>query len=306
MPTRTPLPALVVIAGSCGLSAVYYAQLVWSAAYLPWFGANVGLAVAAGLLTAALDALKPLFMKASLHHWRNSRWGFSGATALLALLLALVSMWAIDGVLMRIRSDGTNPAANALSAHTRKDTELRKAETDLKALGPSRPVAEIAAAMGKAPINLDVFRRTGQCTDITKEESRTACLPLLTLREEMARANKRLELEQTIGTTRAWLDANPKPASADPQIDTYAKLTGTSDAFIALLITATLGLALELVSLFGPVLLELREEHRPSPSVPAPRAEPIDITPVEVKAPAAVAPPTPPSPKRLIRPVRQR
>ena len=74
----------------------------------------------------------------------------------------------------------------------------------------------------------------------------------------------------------------------------------------ALLITATLGLALELVSLFGPVLLELREERHPPSSVPAPRAEPIDITPVEVKTPAAVAPPTPASPKRLIRPVRQR
>lgn len=300
MPNRTPLPALVVIAGSCALSALYYSQLVWTAAYLPWWQANLALAIAAGLLTAALDALKPMFMKATVHHWHDKRRAFSLATAALALLLAVVSMWAIDGQLLKLRSDGTNPTANALSAHSRKEAELHKAEADLKNLGPSRPVGEVSAAMGKVRIDLDIFRRTGQCTDITKDESRKACEPLLTLREEMARANRRLELEQAITSARTWLDANPKPASADPQIDTYSKITGLSDAFIALLITATLGLALELVSLFGPVLLERRI---PAPPVPPPTTlpVPIDITPVAIQPAAVILPTESARPQRLLR-----
>lgn len=284
LPTRFPLAARVVIIGSAMMSCTYYGLWLWNAAYLPWWQANLALAIAAGVLTAALDMLKPLFLTVAQLRWQAKHRLASIAPAAMALLLALVSMWAVDGLLLKLRADSSTAPANAITQWDRKTATLRKSEADLKALAPSRPVAEISAAMGKVPINLDVFRRTGQCTDITKPESQQACAPLLDLRAEMARANRKEQLEQEIRTTTTWLDANQRPASADPQLATYAALTGTSESFVALVVALTVGLALELVSLFGPVLLTVP----PAKEAPTPATlEPVAVAP---EAPA-IAPP---------------
>ena len=253
----SPLPALIVIAGSCLLSALYYSTFVYAAGYSTNWKTNLAMAVLAGIIAAALDALKPRLFGVASQHWRNQRKRMAIAPAMLAFLLAVISMIAIDGMLLKLRVDGTSSTTHTISQWERTSASLRKAEAELKALAPSRPVAEISAAMGKVRIDIDTLRRTNHCQpdQVTREDSRKACLPLMELHQEQARANRKERLEQTIMTATAWLDANPRPASADPQIELYAKLTGQPEGSVALVMVLLVGLALELCALFGPALL---------------------------------------------------
>ena len=284
-PSRRPWAATIVVAGSAALSALYFAAWVWSAGYLPQASANLALALVSGFVAAALDSLKPDLMQAAGAHWQAKQRLASLGAGTLALLLALVSMWAIDGTLLKLRADGTGGAADTIATHTRTTERLEEAQAELVRLGAIRSIKEIAAAMGLVTIDVGVLRRTNHCAagQITREDSRTACEPLMRLHEEMARASRREELERVAREASAWLDAHPRPAAADPQLEMWSKVAGASETQLGLAIAVLVGLALELVSLFGPSLLERRNP-------PVPVAPPPVITAPSVAAPLARRP----------------
>ena len=281
--TRTPAPtataARIVVLGSALLSAAYYSSWVWQAGYVPSLAASALLTGAVGLVAASLDSLKPRFVMHAIAAWRSGYRLASLGPAGLALLLALVSMWAIDGMLLKLRFDGTGTAASTIAIYDRTAKTLAHAEDALARLGASRSAKEVTAAMDNVAIDAAVLRRTNQCApdQISRDESRRACEPMLRLREELAKARRREELEQIAGTARGWLDANPRPVSADPQLEVWSRILGLSEKHIGLILAMIVGFALELVALFGPGILDRESDAKAAAPAP-PSAK--DVEPV--------------------------
>jgi hypothetical protein len=76
----------------------------------------------------------------------------------------------------------------------------------------TRTMGEVKSAMDAAKVPRAVFRRTAECTDVTKDESFDACKPILDLRQEMARAIRKQELEAALPVLKAKLEGMPRPA----------------------------------------------------------------------------------------------
>lgn len=264
------LPVKIVCLGSAVVSAAYYAHL--------GSAVHVAAAVGLGVIAGAVDLVKPQMLKAVATKGAGTM--KRASAGLIFVVLFVASMVAIDGMLLQMRSMLTGPRAQAITDYDRTLATYQTAVRELKQIevaGPVRPVAQIAAALSGAPINVVVWRRTAQCTDVTKPASATACEPVIKLREEMARANRKVDLEQRRDAAQKLLATITRPAAADPQAEALANLTGQSETMVAYLLIAIIGLALELVSCFGRLILD---PVPPAKSSLAER-EVIDITPAQ-------------------------
>lgn len=267
----TPRLAAVqaVCLGSAALSAAYYAGQapVLTLATIAGVALNP-VAIGLGGLAFALDLVKPQMLALAMGGRAVDR-ARRLAGGLVFVVLFVASMIAVDGMLIKLRSDWSGERGNAREVHARLVAEHKRAIAELASLTPARPVAELEAAMSAAPLDLRVWRRTAHCTDISKEESRKVCAPVLDLRAEMARATRRAELERQAREAKAKLDVYPPPASADPQAEALAKATGLDPTAVSYALIAILGFALELVSCWGIWLLTPRPEPPPAVAEPA-------------------------------------
>ena len=131
-----------------------------------------------------------------------------------ALLLLAVSVTALSLTLLEAQRGKTGDEGGQRTAYDAAKAAYDKADEELRRLEGTRTTAEVRAAMDAAPVSRLVFRRTAECTDMTREDSFEACKPILDLRQEMARAIRKLELEQTLPGLKATLTATPRPAEA--------------------------------------------------------------------------------------------
>lgn len=246
-PHRPPIAQAVALEtvrlGSAGLSASYYAML----------GLIVHPAAAAGLgvIAFALDYTKAPVMRAAAEGPGIAR-RIAAAAVFTALFLA--SMIAVDGTLMKLRSEWSGGRQNTMSEYDRAEAAYTAAEAELVSLGSVRTPEAVKASMEAAPVKRNVFVRTKECTDITVPESFNECSPILKLRQEMAGAIRKVELEQTRDAAKATLDNTERPTAADPQADVMAKALepyGLSAALVAYLMVSVVGFAIELVACFG-------------------------------------------------------
>jgi len=249
MPTSTTerrWPATVAVEtariGSSGLSAYHYA--IMGLAVHPAFAAGLG------ILAAAVDYIKGSAFTVAC----TPGHGFVRrvtAAALFAVLLP-ASLVAVDGVLLKLRTHWTAGPADVIQRHDDAESDLRAAKDELATLAAVRTTEQIRASMEQAPVPANVFRRTKECTDITKEESRAACAPLSALRIEMAGAIRKRDLEAKRDELQGKLAAlGPRPAVADPQASVFAAATGLRETFMAWILVAVFGFAVEVVACFG-------------------------------------------------------
>ncbi len=89
----------------------------------------------------------------------------------------------------------TVAAAEHRRARARAEQRLTAIERDITGLGPVRTPQTVRADMDIAPVPRSIFVRTRECTEVTLPESFRACQPILVLRQEMARAISRQDLE---------------------------------------------------------------------------------------------------------------
>ena len=239
--------------GSAGLSAAYYAAL--------GLAVHPAAAVALGIVAAAADYLKGATLAAAIDGPGAVR---RIVAAPLFVVLFVASMIAVDGVLLRLRAVLVSGPAAAISSHDRAAADHRAALAELATLGTVRTPDTIRAAMDAAPVSRAVFRRTAECTDITKDESLAACEPILTLRKEMAAAIRKREVEAARDAAAARLDAlGPRPAAADPQAEAVAGAAGVEVSTAAWILIAILGFAIELAACCGAYVVN-RPAHRPA------------------------------------------
>ena len=80
---------------------------------------------------------------------------------------------------------------------------------------------------------LHIWRRSRQCFDLTLQESRSACAPVLGLRKELAAAEAAKQLEAELAAARAELAAVSVASSvADPQASALARLIGADESTV--------------------------------------------------------------------------
>jgi len=129
-----------------------------------------------------------------------------------ALLLLVVSVTALSLTILEAQRGKTGDEGGQRTAYDLAKADHDKAEAEWKRLEGARTPAEVQAAMMAAPVDRKVFRVTKECNDVTKNTSFEACKPLLDLRQEMAGAIRKIELEQKLPGLKAALDALPRPA----------------------------------------------------------------------------------------------
>lgn len=261
---------------SASLSAIYYASQAPSFT-LAFAGLSFApMALGLGGTAFALDLVKPEMLRIATAKGHTS--AQRAAAALLFAVLALASMVAVDGLLMRFRSDWAAGRGNAIQAHKDASAEVRRLEAELAALGITRPVDTIQADVQAARIDQVIWKRSKQCSDVTAPESKDACQPILELYKERGAAARKAEIEPQLASARAKLATIEPPKAADPQAEALARLFGLSPEVIAYLMVAIIGLALELTACLGVWLMS-------APSV-APLAR---LAPAGCKVPNAPA-----------------
>jgi len=255
-PTARLLAVQAVCLGSAGLSAAYY--VTWAP--------NLHSAIALAAFAFCLDLVKPQLFATATEAAREWRIGACLVAGSLAFLLAIVSMIAVDGMILKLRTDSSASNTHVQTAWDRASAAYKEAANELASIGTVKPVAGLEAEL-EGSVAVDVWRRTEKCTDVTKPASRTACEPALRIREEIAKSRRRDELERKRDTAKQILDTTQRPAAADPQVEVLSRTFGWSEASILFALTWAAGLAVELVSCFGVALLN---SGRKKESVEAP------------------------------------
>ncbi len=280
LPTPSRAAGAIILIASATLSGAYYSTALTSglfAALPAWLAWTIAGAVA--LVAWCLDALKGHFIARAFDAASRLRRLVAGCTA---LLLVVASMVAVDGMLVKLRVDGVAGSSDAIERHDREAASRKRAADALAMLPETRPVGVIQAEIGAIKVDMAIWRRSQQCQDITREDSRRLCEPVLALYRERGIAASRAELAEIVRRQDAWLASNPRPASADPQIETWARWAGVDAATMRQWVWSFVGLLLEVVILAGafvasrPMLVVESNAARPRSDV----SRPVDVTPL--------------------------
>jgi hypothetical protein len=266
-PSAPPLPARAAVEtvrlGSAGLSASYYAML--------GLVVHPAAAIALGLIAGAADYIKSNALGAVI----DGPGAIRRLVALpLFLMLFVASMIAVDGVLLQLRDALVAGPARVISSHDRAEADHTAAVSELATLGAVRTPDAIRADMDRAAVPRRVFVATRECTDITRDASFEACKPLLELRQEMAAAIRKRQLEATRDKAATRLEElGPRPASADPQAEALASAAGLSVSTAAWILIGIVGFAIELAACFGLYVLGRPAQRPANENCPAPASD---------------------------------
>jgi hypothetical protein len=246
------LAVQAVTFASASMSAFYYAgqapEIATSVAGLIVNPAALGL----GAMAFALDLTKPQMLQvAGSVGLELSKRFVAGA---IFGVLFLASMIAVDGTLMRLRSDWAGERGNAITTHADAKAEVDRLTTAIEALGTTRPVQSIDAALETA-VDVNVWRRSAKCTDVTRDDTRKACEPAMPLLDERGRAVRKAELEPQLVSAREVMRKVKPPKVADPQAASLAQALEITESTMGYLLIAIVGFALELVACAGLWLL---------------------------------------------------
>ena len=190
------------------------------------------------------------------------------AIAGLVLWLGCVGWSMASAVGFVLSSRGDAIAERAAEAATRHgwEAKVERAENQLATLGKHRPPDVIKAELASAAVPLHIWRRSRQCLDLTLEESRLACAPVLGLRKELAAAEaaERLEAQLVAGRTQL-ATASVAGSVADPQASALARLIGADEGTIRTGIALLLAGLIEVGSALGFTLVSMATARNPPP-----------------------------------------
>jgi hypothetical protein len=194
------------------------------------------------------------------------------ATAGLLLWLGCVA-WSMTSALGFVLSTrGEVIAEHAAKTTTRHgwEAKVERDETQLATLGRHRPTGVIKAELASAGVPLHIWKRSRQCSDLTLEESRLACVAVLGLRKELAAAEAAERLEAQLVAGRAELSTAPVAGSvADPQAGALARLLGLDEGAVRTGIALLLAGLIEAGSALGFTLVSVANGRNPQSTTPS-------------------------------------
>jgi hypothetical protein len=198
-------------------------------------GVSVSLAGAVLVLAAvavSLSQARAAWLALMPGPWRQRIVAGVAGVLLLAVSITAMSTHILEAERAKAGAEGGQSGSyeRTLADYTTKKAELDK-------LADVRPIEAVKALMDSAPVPRNVFRRTAECTDVTRDDSFGACKPILDLRQEMGLAIRKRSLEPEVAALKAALDGQAKPEVASATEATvawwWAWLMGVAVVFIA-------------------------------------------------------------------------
>jgi len=190
----------------------------------------------------------------------------------IAVLLLSISITAMASHILESNRAKTADEGGARARYDRAKAAYDKAAAELTALGDTRPVAVIQTAVQDTKIDMVAWRRSSQCSDITRDDTKEACRPILKLYQERGFAARKLELEPEVARLRAELATLSRPEEAS-----------ASESTVSMWWAWIMGLGVVMIATFGPVIFA--------------SVVPVASVAAEVKA-EPVAVPVPPQPRK--------
>ena len=185
------------------------------------------------------------------------------------------SMASAVGFVLSSRGEAIAERAAGVATRHGWEAKVERAETQLATLGNHRPVDVIRAELAAAAVPQHIWRRSRQCVDLTLEESRKACAPVLGLRKELAAAEAAERLEAQLVADRTQLATAAVAGSvADPQASALARLIGVDEATIRTSIALLLAGLIEVGSGLGFTLVSVATARNPQPPSSSPSHTP--------------------------------
>lgn len=211
-----------------------------------------------GLASLAVDGLKatlPLFI---IFLWRARHVTMALVAMCLWGLCFSWSMASAVGFSAKTRAEASAGRTGQIEARavlSERETEIK---AQLASLPAHRSASVVRAELETIDIPVDVWRRTKQCTEITRENSREACQSALLLRRELAAAEEGEKLEAEEQQVRAKLaDYLGIVPVADPQVQTLARVTDVPAETVKLALVLLLATLVEVASAFGITVVSL-------------------------------------------------
>lgn len=194
--------------------------------------------------------------------------------ALVGIFCLSVSIWCMKTHQEAAFAVKVTAAAAEGNSYERAQAAYDKARAELDAMGTGRSTAEVRAAMENAPVSRRTFADTAECTSASMTASdRKACKPILVLREEMATAIRRQDLQDRLDEANASL-ATLKPTAPSASAGTTVGLEEQR------LLALAFGVAVVLVATLGPAVLA---HALPAPVLPTPSPAPPALVAVPVE-----------------------
>ena len=243
--------------------------------------------------SVAADIFKIAVPLMALNLWERRR----RSLGLIALMLWVgCVMWSLTSAVgFALSTRDETVADRRAEASTRHGWEatVERAEAKLDTLGRHRPIGVIKADMAATAVATQIWRRSRQCTDLAREESRAACAPVLALRGELAAAEAAERLESQVVAGRTQLAAVAVAGTlADPQAGALAQLTGLDEATIRVGVALLLAGLIEAGSALGFTVVSASTTlNPPQPAagrVPSPQKVASRVPNPAHKAPAQV------------------
>jgi len=205
-----------------------------------WYGGSLGRTAEAASLLSGLSMVGDLvafFLPATAGYlWAAQRrleaiagWGLWVGTMSIAIMAAL-------GFASVNIADTTAARDKNASAVSELRQRIERLTSQRAAIAETRPVAAIEAELQLAqPAAATVWSRTNGCSDVTQARSGELCGSIIRLRQMIASAQRRDQIDAELDQARTALAALPAITSADPQAEMAAELTSLSPATAALL-----------------------------------------------------------------------
>ena len=118
----------------------------------------------------------------------------------------------------------------------------------------ARPPATIEPLIGPTSVDKRIWTRTTGCTDVTRPDSKAACLIIDRLRTELKQACEKKQLLAILARETATMARLGPPRESHPGAAGIAHLTGYSSDEVRYGMFAFAGLLIELVATFGLLL----------------------------------------------------
>ncbi len=223
--------------------------ITYNAGFAEQFG------TAAVALAVASDVLKTCAGPALTAAIGERQWIRATASALVLVVTLTVSLVAAFGSAQHNRETATDDRAGKMLAYDSAAADVTRLDKELGALGTPRPVDVIMADIQGAKIDMGIWRRSKQCADITRAESKAACQPILALYRERGAAARRSELEPQLTAAKTVLATiGPRPQNADPQAHALSLVTGLPEDTIRLAISALIVALIEVGAIGGAIM----------------------------------------------------
>lgn len=203
--TVARISASGLVIASAGFGAVYAWQ---SGSTHGWLLGSLTV-----LFAVALECIKPLAVASAFQAFRSFAIGRGVALGMLAVVAVAYSLTSELSLMAGSRGDLAAKRGAVVTQAEATRERYASARAELATLAPSRPKAEVEAEIARL---LAENPKAGDCSVVDGPVSRVVCPRVAVLKGEVARAERRLELQAIVQQTTANLASGETVKAADP------------------------------------------------------------------------------------------